>query len=243
MAHIRHINLGNWTNQTSIMLIGDPDVGKHYVPGRYIYNQPPLGPNVKGRHNRYYAKRMFPLSSAPLLTNGQPICFYPTLSETVTRTRKGESKTIEIGFSFYISSFSESWTSPLSEDEAQVLTRSDVVIICYDCSRPETFHRAIYRWHPMVLHHNARVPIFLLGCKSDLKPKGPNETSIPFVTTEEAKKAALQIGAIDALECSAKDGESIKKVCDLLIWYSYYSHFGVKGGTLGQWERLQSFLR
>ncbi|CAG8716035.1 7140_t:CDS:2, partial [Acaulospora colombiana] len=60
-------------------------------------------------------------------------------------------------------------------------------------------------WYPLVLHHAPHVPIFLLGCKSDMKAELYRK-SPTFVTTEEAKKAALQIGAIDALECTAMRG-------------------------------------
>jgi hypothetical protein len=95
-----------------------------------------------------------------------------------------------------------------------------------------------------------KAPLFLLGCKSDLKVIDPNQASIPFVTTEEAKKAARQIGAIDALECSAMDSDSIKRIGDLLAWHGYYSHFrknemhskDAKGISKSR-SRLQTLLR
>jgi hypothetical protein len=94
------------------------------------------------------------------------------------------------------------------------------------------------------------VPLILLGCKSDLKIEDPNRASIPFVTTEEAQKAARQIGAVDALECSSMDSDSIRRIGDFLGWHGYYSHF-VKSGThckdIGRfsklWNGLQTLLR
>ncbi|PVF97162.1 P-loop containing nucleoside triphosphate hydrolase protein, partial [Serendipita vermifera] len=134
--------------------------------------------------------------------------------------------TIELGFWFKKVSQSEIQEPPPSEHTWHTYAGSDVIAICYDCSRPETLHNAIYKWHPMILHHGPNVPVVLVGCRSDLKSKDPKQSSMSFVTTEEAKKAARQIGAVDALEFSSNDGKSTKKIGDRLVWYAYYSHFG-----------------
>ncbi|PVF97161.1 hypothetical protein CPB86DRAFT_786151 [Serendipita vermifera] len=76
-----------------------------------------------------------------------------------------------------------------------------------------------------------------------MKTWDPKLAPRPFVTTEEAKRAARQIGAIDALECSAWESDTVKKVGDLLAWYGHYHHFPDNGPSSTLWSRLQALLR
>ncbi|CAG8777453.1 17399_t:CDS:1, partial [Acaulospora colombiana] len=69
--------------------------------------------------------------------------------------------------------------------------------------------------NPLVLCYGSNVPMFLIGCKSDRKG-ALNQVHGPCVTTEEAKEAATQLGAIDALECSAMKRNTVKRVVDML---------------------------
>ncbi|PVF97163.1 hypothetical protein CPB86DRAFT_786156 [Serendipita vermifera] len=223
------------------MLIGDRGVGRYSLSKRYIYGLPYYGNDWEVLSQSNDDWREFSLTSSPILPNGQSL--RPTgFLATLRRALKNKPETIELIFWFTKMKESEFQASPLSASTTDEFARTDVVAICYDCSRQETLHNTIYKWHPIVLHHGPNIPVFLVGCRSDLKPIDPNDTSIQFVTTEEAKKAAHQIGAVDALECSSDNGESIDKVGDLLVWYACYSHFGVNGGPLTPWERLKSFL-
>ncbi|PVG01887.1 P-loop containing nucleoside triphosphate hydrolase protein [Serendipita vermifera] len=188
-----------WTN---IMLIGDPGVGKRSIHRRYIDNQPP-SPNPRGLQYTF-KKSCFPLGSSPILPNGW---------------NKSSQKLVETNIRFYMISNLPKFR-PLIYNMVLEFKRSAVVAICYDCSKPETLYNAIYKWYPIVLHYAPAIPIFLLGCKSDQKA---GLYQVP-VTTEEAKKAARQIEAIDVLECSAEEGDSVYSVCDTVAWYGYYSH-------------------
>ncbi|PVF97164.1 P-loop containing nucleoside triphosphate hydrolase protein [Serendipita vermifera] len=239
------MDLRDEANFTKIMLIGDQGVGKQSLLKRYICNRSPSGPKFRGSNPYVLATKVFPLSSAPVLANGQRIRPSQNLSEIVTKLWEKENapETIEIGYSFYKVDILDLSVPITTRITVGTLISSSVIVICYDCSRPETLYNAIHKWHPKILHHRPNAPIFLLGCKSDLKPKSPNQSLTPYVTTEDAKKAACQIGAIDALEFSAYDEESTRKVGYLLVWYSYHSHFGVLGGTLTLWERLRALLR
>ncbi|CAG8634026.1 9821_t:CDS:2 [Acaulospora colombiana] len=66
--------------------------------------------------------------------------------------------------------------------------------------------------------------------------------SLTFVTAEEAQKAALQIGAIDVLECTAMQSDSVKKVCDTFFWYGYYSHSIREQGVSPSEDWIQRLL-
>ncbi|PVF97168.1 P-loop containing nucleoside triphosphate hydrolase protein [Serendipita vermifera] len=234
MAHSWHKKSNNWRNWTSILLVGDVGVGKDSFATRYIYDRTPFECPELGQRKSTW--KSLPLSSSPLL-NGQPGQYHRELWPAFrTLASKNDPETIEMWFSFFSLLSWDIHPSRIS----RAFEGSDVIALCYDSSRPETLHNAIYKWHPMVLQHGPSVPIFLLGCKSDLKLDGSGQSAAQFVTMEDAKKAARQIGAIDAFECSANDYESAEKVGDLLVWYAYYSHFW---NPEASYSRLQALLR
>ncbi|PVG01885.1 P-loop containing nucleoside triphosphate hydrolase protein [Serendipita vermifera] len=193
----------HWTN---IMLIGDPGVGKRSVRRRYFNDELPSRPF--GHLPTTSKKGQFSLDSSPILPNGQ-LKHHAKLRTMIHRISTGwrsSQQLVDMNIYFYILSYLPI-TEPLDRDMARRFMQTEVVAICYDCSKPETLYNAIYKWYPIVLHHIPAVPIFLLGCKSD-QMRGLEQAEGQFITTE-AEKAARQIGAIDAFECSAEEGYSV----------------------------------
>ncbi|PVG00837.1 P-loop containing nucleoside triphosphate hydrolase protein [Serendipita vermifera] len=223
-----------------IMLIGDPVVGKASVTRQYIDGTPPPPPGRTECFRMCSRVLFLPPNSSPILPNGQRKRRARKRVPTISwRSHLPEMVLMEPVFreapAFYTyrqdhDYWSEQFATPR------------VIAICYDCSRPETLHHAIYKWHPLVQHYSSEVPIFLLGCKSDLKEK-LKQTRMPYVTTGEAMKAARQIGAIDALECTAMGGVSVWEIGNTLIWYGYYSRLAKYNGTSTIWSRLKTQLR
>ncbi|PVG01889.1 hypothetical protein CPB86DRAFT_781276 [Serendipita vermifera] len=216
------------------MLIGDPGVGKTSVRRRYLNNKSPTEPVQSWQHQ--FMEMPFDLHSSPILPNGQlkrrP---WIEINNVTDHTPKLVNRKV------YFETLS-TWPEPPRFGVSR-FEFIDVVAICYDCSRPQTLYNAIYKWCPIVLHKLPQIPIFLLGCKSDLKEK-QDDNPIVLVTSEDAKKAALQIGAIDVFECTAmgEDSTNMKKICDTFFWYGYYSHSMRRGGVTTSGGRIQGVL-
>ena len=78
------------------------------------------------------------------------------------------------------------------------------------------------KWVPEVRHHCPEVPILLVGTKMDLRSnkdtlKKLEEQGLAPVSTSQGNAQARDIGAIEYLECSAMEQESLKNVFDQAI--------------------------
>ena len=78
------------------------------------------------------------------------------------------------------------------------------------------------KWVPEVRHHCPEVPILLVGTKMDLRSnkdtvKKLEEQELAPVRTEQGNTVAKEVGAIEYLECSAMEQESLKNVFDQAI--------------------------
>ena len=73
------------------------------------------------------------------------------------------------------------------------------------------------KWVPEIRYHCPEVPILLVGTKMDLRSNEDTlqkleEQGLAPVRTEQGNTVAKEIGAIEYLECSAMDQESLKNV-------------------------------
>ncbi|PVG01884.1 hypothetical protein CPB86DRAFT_62357 [Serendipita vermifera] len=150
--------------RVNIMLIGDPGVGKRSIRRRYFDGESPSEPRKAQLQTA--AIRWFPLYKSPKLPNErlQHRAQLQIMKDNIHIGQKpNPPEAIEMDLYFHMIS-----TFPDNERNQMIFfADTGVVAICYDCSRRETLHNAIYKWHPIVLHLAAAVPIFLLGCKSD----------------------------------------------------------------------------
>ncbi|EXJ71079.1 uncharacterized protein A1O5_06072 [Cladophialophora psammophila CBS 110553] len=95
---------------------------------------------------------------------------------------------------------------PLSYPDA------DAVVITFAIDSPDSLDNVQAKWISEVLHFCSAAPIFLVGCKKDLRydPKTIEElrkTSQKPVTLEQAENVRKKIGAVAYVETSAKTGE------------------------------------
>ena len=78
------------------------------------------------------------------------------------------------------------------------------------------------KWVPEIRHYCPEVPILLVGTKMDLRSnkdtvKKLEEKGLAPVRTEQGNTVAKEVGAIEYLECSAMEQESLKNVFDQAI--------------------------
>lgn len=76
-------------------------------------------------------------------------------------------------------------------------TDTDVVLVCYCLTRPETLKNVDLRWRQEVRHFCPETPVILVGTKCDLKETEGSCSAL------DVQNAARAIGAIASLECSA----------------------------------------
>ncbi|KAJ3100519.1 hypothetical protein HDU97_002155 [Phlyctochytrium planicorne] len=95
---------------------------------------------------------------------------------------------------------------------------TDVVIICYDISSPDSLSNVTEKWIPEIENYLPECPKMLVGTKSDerhnqkLVDKLWKNYAQKPVSTEQGQKLAAQIGARIFLECSAKTGQGVSEV-------------------------------
>jgi Rho family, other len=113
--------------------------------------------------------------------------------------------------------------------------KSHVILIAFAIDTPDTLENVITKWISEVrLHCGNHVPVILVGCKSDLRPphinssdsSGSNASGLSttnangdaiagtgsYVTTEQGRQVAQQIGAREYRECSALKVEGVDDV-------------------------------
>ncbi|XP_043571688.1 rho-related GTP-binding protein RhoF isoform X2 [Chiloscyllium plagiosum] len=92
-----------------------------------------------------------------------------------------------------------------------------IFLICYDVTNPTSFENVRIKWVPEVSHFCKGVPIFLIGCKTDLRMDKERLRRLRAaqqepITYNEGEETARQINAVMYLECSAKFRENIEDI-------------------------------
>ncbi|XP_028823532.1 ras homolog family member Gb [Denticeps clupeoides] len=95
--------------------------------------------------------------------------------------------------------------------------QTNVFVICFSISSPPSYENIKHKWHPEVTHHCPKVPILLVGTKSDLRGdpdvvrKLKDQNQVP-ISQQQGQALARQIQAARYLECSALNQHGIKEV-------------------------------
>lgn len=95
--------------------------------------------------------------------------------------------------------------------------QADVFVVCFSIGSPSSYANVRLKWKPEVSQQCPKVPILLLGTKSDLR--GDEETvtklkeqGLAPTTHQQGDILAKQIGAVKYMECSALQQENIREV-------------------------------
>ncbi|EIE18377.1 hypothetical protein COCSUDRAFT_38657 [Coccomyxa subellipsoidea C-169] len=89
---------------------------------------------------------------------------------------------------------------------------SDVIILAYDTGNPRTLNRITEVWVPELQRLGVKVPLLLVGCKSDLRPQDQNMQQVVVPVLAKCKEIE------SCLDCSAKN----------LIFVSEVFYYAVK---------------
>ncbi|RKP10267.1 RhoA protein [Thamnocephalis sphaerospora] len=98
---------------------------------------------------------------------------------------------------------------------------TDVVLICFSVVNGRSFYNVADKWAPEVAHFCERVPILLVGCKTDLRDCSGalreigSEDGTAIVTREQGEAMAREIGALRYMECSARTRVGVEEVFEL----------------------------
>lgn len=86
---------------------------------------------------------------------------------------------------------------------------TDVCVLCFAVDDPKSLQNVRDKWIPEFLHFRTKLeaPFLLVGCKADLR-----RTMTGGVSAEQAELVQKSIGAVNYVECSAKDGSGIDEL-------------------------------
>ena len=146
-----------------------------------------------------------------------PSEYVPTVFENYVKYLTYESQAIELVL----------WDTAGQEDYDSIRPLSypdtDVILLCYSMDIRESFDNILTKWHTELKWYCPKVPVVLVGLKKDLRVEASRYSDIEnaneanFVSSEEGKKMAEQIGAADFLECSSLKREGVNEVFDSAI--------------------------
>ena len=145
--------------------------------------------------------------------------YIPTVFDNFSASLQYHGQVISLGL----------WDTAGSEDYDRLRPLSypetDVFLICFSISSPASFRHVKAKWFPEVTHHCPRVPIILVGTKTDLRADEEtvrhlkSEQSAP-VSEDAGKQMAHNIGAVKYLECSALTQEGVQEVFNQAVHVS-----------------------
>lgn len=151
--------------------------------------------------------------------------YHPTIFENYVAEIRLDNKPVQLAL----------WDTAGQEEYEQLrplsYAKSHVILIAFAVDAPDTLENVITKWIDEVRRHcGPSVPVILVGCKSDLRPPHANTSTglgnpesstssspqiggdAAYVTTEQGRRIAQQIGAREYRECSALKAEGVDDV-------------------------------
>uniref|UniRef100_A0A2K5HFH3 Uncharacterized protein n=1 Tax=Colobus angolensis palliatus TaxID=336983 RepID=A0A2K5HFH3_COLAP len=94
---------------------------------------------------------------------------------------------------------------------------ASVLLLCFDVTSPNSFDNVFNRWYPEVNHFCKKVPIIVVGCKTDLRKDKSlvnklRRNGLEPVTYHRGQEMARSVGAVAYLECSARLHDNVHAV-------------------------------
>jgi Ras-related C3 botulinum toxin substrate 1 len=149
-------------------------------------------------------------------TNSFPEEYIPTVFDNYSVNVMVDGETINLNL----------WDTAGQEDYDRIRYLSypytDVVIICFNITYPPSFNNVSNKWFPEINHFCPKVPIVLVGTKSDERYNNKTlellySKNMNIISYEQGMMKAKEINAVKYLECSAKTQNGLKEVFDQAI--------------------------
>ncbi|KAH9251095.1 hypothetical protein BASA81_010994 [Batrachochytrium salamandrivorans] len=143
-------------------------------------------------------------------THDFPKEYIPTVFDNYETNVTVDGKTIYLGL----------WDTAGQEgyDRLRPLSypQTDVFLICFAITSPNSFTHIEQKWKPELAHHAAGVPFLIVGTKSDLRDDEKQVAELTskgkYKTFDEFKQSAIEMGASSYLECSALQQTGLQEV-------------------------------
>ncbi|KAK3585969.1 hypothetical protein CHS0354_038514 [Potamilus streckersoni] len=140
-----------------------------------------------------------------------PDVYVPTVFETDVTDIEVDGKRVELAL----------WDTTGQKDYDRLRPLSyphtHVILMCFSVDNPNSLANVLDRWSPEVRHFCHKVPIVLVGTKTDLRENDVVKAelakqNLKTIKTEDAKVISKRMHASAYVECSAKTGEGVREV-------------------------------
>eukprot|EP01090_Pellita_catalonica_P021567 TRINITY_DN810_c0_g1_i1.p1 TRINITY_DN810_c0_g1~~TRINITY_DN810_c0_g1_i1.p1 ORF type:complete len:182 (+),score=4.74 TRINITY_DN810_c0_g1_i1:50-595(+) len=144
-------------------------------------------------------------------TNAFPDEYVPTVFDNYTANTVVEDNPVNLGL----------WDTAGSNEYDQLRPLSypgtDVFILCFSITKPESFNNIKTKWVAEVTHFNPNTPMVLVATKLDLRNNSDTikllkEKNAEPISQSKGTALAKEINAFTYVECSAKTHKNLTKV-------------------------------
>eukprot|EP01089_Gocevia_fonbrunei_P000763 TRINITY_DN1074_c0_g1_i1.p1 TRINITY_DN1074_c0_g1~~TRINITY_DN1074_c0_g1_i1.p1 ORF type:complete len:236 (-),score=35.37 TRINITY_DN1074_c0_g1_i1:113-715(-) len=156
-------------------------------------------------------------------TNAFPGEYVPTVFDNYTANTVVEEQPVNLGLWDTAGSAEYDQLRPLS------YPGTDVFIVCFSLTSPESFENVKTKWVPEVTHFNPKTPMVLVGTKLDLRDnaetiKSLKEHNLEPINSDGGEKLAKEISAYKYIECSALTQKNLTSVFEEACRAVFYAH-------------------
>ncbi|KAJ7064943.1 Cdc42-like protein [Mycena amicta] len=97
--------------------------------------------------------------------------------------------------------------------------QTDAFLLCYCVTTPASFANIKQKWIPELNHFSKDVPVVLVATQMDKRDDEKTinrlaRTGQKAVTTVQGQRLAVEVGAVEFLECSALENAGVRAVFD-----------------------------
>ncbi|KAI6649203.1 Transforming protein RhoA-like [Oopsacas minuta] len=146
----------------------------------------------------------------------QKLGYVPTLFENYASEIESNQGLVQVSMYDTPGDDNYSHIRPLSYPD------TDILLLCFDLSSPQSYHNIFTKWLPEIHGRCKNVPLYIIGCKLDLKEHQMADQPInwrvsPPCNQEDITSLLCQTGACDYFECSAKSGTNVSEIVRHII--------------------------